>query len=146
MSWWNHIFPSSKSAEKMIDAATKGVDAVWYTEEEKAATREKMRDWYLKLLDSMQAYNVAMRALAFIVGGIWAIHLLIATSLYVLAAFICPAEAESCRSALAARSIDEQLQRHINEPFFLVMMFYFGAAGINGAIRTWNDKKGSAGT
>jgi hypothetical protein len=146
LSWWNHIFPSSKSAEKMIDAATKGVDAVWYTEEEKAATREKMRDWYLKLLDSMQAYNVAMRALAFIVGAIWAFHLLIATALYVLAAFICPAETESCRSALAAQSIDEQLQRHINEPFFLVMMFYFGAAGINGAIRTWNDKKGSAGT
>lgn len=140
MGWWNKIFPSTRSAEKLIDAATRGVDAVWYTEEERAQTRAELRDWYIKLLDSMQAYNVAMRALAFIVGAVWASHLIVATLLYIAAAFICPIDAETCRAATAASAIDEQLKAHINEPFFLVMGFYFGAAGVNGAIRTWKGK------
>lgn len=141
MSWWSKIFPSSKSAEQLVDAAVKTGDAIWYTDEEKAQAQAQMREWYIKYLGAMQPFNVAMRALAFIVGGIWAAHLIASTLLYMLAVGICAADAEVCRAAMAAQSIDNQLKAHINEPFALVMFFYFGSAGVNGAIRTWQEKK-----
>tara|TARA_R100001530_G_C4313059_1_gene153594 strand:- start:1125 stop:1550 length:426 start_codon:yes stop_codon:yes gene_type:complete len=141
VSWWSKIFPSTKSAEQLVDAAVKTGDAIWYTDEEKAQAQAQMRDWYIKLLGAMQPFNVAMRALAFIVGGIWVIHLIASTAMYMLAVFICAPDAEVCRAAMAAASIDKQLSSHINDPFYLVMAFYFGAAGVNGAIRTWQEKK-----
>ncbi|WP_020208274.1 hypothetical protein [Gilvimarinus chinensis] len=141
MSWWSKIFPSTKSADSLVKAAIDSGDALFYTEEEKEAGRAQMREWYIKLLGAMQPFNVAMRALAFIVGGIWAIHLIVSTVLYMLAVVICAPDAEVCRAAMAAASIDNQLTKHINSPFYLVMVFYFGAAGVNGAIRTWQEKK-----
>lgn len=140
MSWWSKIFPSSKTAEQLVDAAVKTGDAIWYTEEEKARAQAQMRDWYIKLLGAMQPFNVAMRALAFIVGGIWAFHLVASTLMYMLAVAICAPEAEACRASMAAQALDAQLAAHINDPFKLVMGFYFGAAGVNGVIRTWQEK------
>lgn len=141
MSWWSKIFPSTKSAEQLVSAAVKTGDAIWYTDEEKEAGRQQVRDWYIKLLGAMQPFNIAMRALAFIVGGIWAFHLVISTALYILSVFMCAPDAEVCRMALAATAVDNQLKTHINDPFYLVMAFYFSAAGVNGAIRTWQEKK-----
>lgn len=141
MSWWTKIFPSTKSAEQLVDAAVRAGDAIWYTEEEKAQAQAHMREWYIKLLGAMQPFNVAMRALAFIVGGVWATHLILSTVLYMLAVGLCDPSATYCAASVAAQSIDNQLTKHINDPFYLVMAFYFGAAGVNGAIRTWQERK-----
>ena len=137
MGWWSKIFPSTKSAEKLVDAAVKTGDAIWYTDEEKAQGRQQVREWYIQLLGAMQPFNIAMRALAFIVGGIWAFHLVTSTALYMAAVVLCDPGAEVCRSQLAAAAVDSQLTNHINEPFYMVMVFYFGAASVNGAIRTF---------
>ena len=141
MSWWSKIFPSTKSAEQLVDAAVRTGDAIWYTDEEKAQAQAQIREWYIRLLGAMQPFNVAMRSLAFIVGGVWLVHLLVSSLLFVAAVFICAPDAEACRAAMAATAIDSQLAMHINDPFKLVMGFYFGSALANGAIRTWQEKK-----
>lgn len=101
----------------------------------------QMREWYIQLLGAMQPFNVAMRVLAFAVAIVWALHLVTSSLMYMIAVFLCAPDAEVCRAAMAAQSIDAQLANHINSPFMLVMGFYFGAAGVNGAIRTWQERK-----
>ena len=140
MSWWKNIFLSTKSIDSMVAGVINTGDALFYTEEEKAQSRADTREWYIKLISSMTPYNVAMRVLAFAVASVWVVHLIASSTLYGAAIIICGVDAEVCRTALAAKAIDSQLTQHINEPFYMVMMFYFGAAGVNGAIRTWKDK------
>ena len=132
MSWFKSLFFSTDAAGKALDAAIKSGDAVFYTEEEKADFSLKVKAWYLDLLASMKPFNVAMRLLAIGVGSMWALHLLASTSLYMFAVMLC--EADTCFIADAATSVDSQMTKHINDNFQTIIMFYFGAAGVNSAI------------
>lgn len=140
MSILKRIFAGPDTISKTVDAAISAGDKIWYTEEEKAENKLKVQGWYLKLLDSMSPYNLAMRVLAFVVATMWSIMLLSSTSLYVISSFVCPGD-EACKPYIAANKIEHQMTTHINEPFGLIMLFYFGAAGVNGAIRTYNEGK-----
>ncbi len=140
MGWFNRIFPSAKSVDKAVDAAIATGDKLFYTTEEKADDRAKMREWYLKLLGSMSAYNIAMRALAFIVAGLWS-FLVIAITLFLVAGiFLCEPSADVCRPADAAGELGLLAKEHVTPYFAMIMAFYFGAAGINGAIRTYKGQ------
>jgi hypothetical protein len=69
MSVLNKIFPVSKSAGKIVDSITKGVDESILTKEEKA-------NYLLKWLDASLPHNTTMRVLAWSVGGVWIISYL----------------------------------------------------------------------
>lgn len=141
MKWLSRLFGSTSMLEKTTDAVISAGDKLFYTDEEKAEAAQEMRGWYLKFIDSMQPYNLAMRILAFGVFFVWALHLLLSTGMYVVAFIVCEPAAEACAPALAAKAINAQLTEHINDPFGMVMIFYFGAAGVNGAIRTYLGNK-----
>ncbi len=150
MSWLTRLFGSTKTLDKVVDAAVSAGDKIWHTDEEKADDRHRMQEWYLKLLDSMQPFNVAMRVLAFSVAFMWGVHLMASTSMHIASFFTCDHKVSSsgdvstvgvCRAEYAADKISKQMVDHINDPFGLVMIFYFGAAGVNGAIRTYNNKQ-----
>lgn len=140
MNIFKRIFAGPDTVGKMVDAGISAGDKLFYTEEEKAENHLKMQGWYLKLLESMSPYNLAMRVLAFVVAAMWSIMLASSTSLYVVSAFACKASEPDCRSHAAAKYIDDQMSEHINDPFAMIMLFYFGAAGVNGAIRTYKSK------
>ena len=141
MSWLSSIFPTVKTAEKALDAAVKAGDAIFYTDEERAKSKERILNWYIRYLDAMQPFNTAMRVLTYIVGAIWAAHLISSTTLYLIAINVCDPIVAVCTIADSAKQIDLQMESHINEPFKAIMMFYFGSAAINGALRTYGDSK-----
>lgn len=48
----NNIFGSSKNAETIVTGAVKGLDAIFFTKEEKSQANQKLADWYLKYLSA----------------------------------------------------------------------------------------------
>lgn len=140
MSWLRGLFATTDTASKAVDAVIKSGDKLFYTEEEKADFSLKVKDWYLNLLDSMKPFNVAMRLLAVGVFAAWALHLFASTALYMVAILVCDPSADICLIAEAAEKVDAQLSEHINDRFAVIIMFYFGAAGVNSAVATWKSK------
>ena len=141
MGWFSNLFLTSDSANKVVDGVVNAGDKLFYTEEEKEEGRQKMREWYINLVDALKPHNMAMRLLAMGVSAVWSVHLISSTALYILGVFICDIEAEVCLSASAADAIVSQMSEHINTPFLLVIGFYFGATGVNSAIATAIGKK-----
>ena len=134
MGWLSGLFVTTESAGKALDAGISAVDKIWYTEEERADTSLKVKAWYLDLLASMKPFNVAMRLLAVGVFAMWSLYLIASTIMDVAAIFYCDQEALRCSLSLAADSIDNRMSSYINENFGIIIMFYFGAAGVNSAI------------
>jgi len=72
------IFGSKKNTETLVDGAVKGMDALFYTDEEKAEGMAKTRDWFLRYLEASQPQNLARRFIAIVVVGMWAFLVLLA--------------------------------------------------------------------
>lgn len=62
-----------KAAEKVLDAGIRGIDALVYTDEEKAVAHQKLMDTWLKLQEQLAGEStvraVTRRILAFIFAG-----------------------------------------------------------------------------
>ncbi|MGH1372971.1 MAG: hypothetical protein ACRBBW_13105 [Cellvibrionaceae bacterium] len=146
MNIFKRIFAGPETVQTMVKAGIDSGDALFYTSEEKARDKQDVLDWYIKLLDSMAPYNLAMRVLAFVVASVWAVLVMLSGSFYVAGAFVCDVTAqadfiESCRPMLAGNSLSTLLRESVTPYFGLVMTFYFGAAGVNGAIRTYHAER-----
>jgi hypothetical protein len=141
MSFLKGLFVSEKNVGKTLDMVKSAGDKLWYTDEEKADGMQNLRNWYIDLLGSMKPFNVAMRIITIGVGGAWLLHLLISSSLYAASAIWCvPVIVDSvavigaCGLERGAIALDNQMDKHINDNFGLIVIFYFGAAGVNSAI------------
>jgi len=65
------IFSRPEDATKIIDGATKGLDKIFFTKEERADANIKLSEWYLKYLSATEGQNLARRFIAIIVVAIW---------------------------------------------------------------------------
>ena len=140
MGWLSTLFVNPSTVSKVVDAGISAGDKIWYTDEEKADTDLKVKAWYLDLLASMKPFNVAMRLLAIGVFAMWGLHLIASTMMYMTAFFYCAPDAASCSLSIAAQAIEGQMDKHINSHFGIIIMFYFGAAGVNSAIAAAKGK------
>lgn len=140
MSWLKSLFVSEKTIGKTVDAAISAGDKLFYTSEEKADDKAELRKWYIDLLASMKPFNVAMRLLALGVFAMWSIHLIASTGLYVAAFFACSQDGY-CAAAELGRLLEVQMGSHINGHFSTIIMFYFGAAGVNSIVSTAKGSK-----
>lgn len=77
MNIFGAIFGSKKNTETLVDGAVKGMDALFYTDEEKAADMGKTREWFLRYLEASQPQNLARRFIAVVVVGLWAFLVLL---------------------------------------------------------------------
>ena len=68
----SRIFAKPEDASKVIDGAVKGIDAIFFTKEEKSAANQKLSDWYLKYLAATESQNLARRFIAMVVVLLWA--------------------------------------------------------------------------
>lgn len=64
MSWWSTLFNAGDTANKVTDAVINTGDKLFYTEEEKADDRRKMREFFPTLLNAYAPFKIAQRILA----------------------------------------------------------------------------------
>lgn len=74
------IFGSSKNTETLVNAGVSGLDKMFYTQEEKAEGMADLREWFLRYLEASQPQNLARRAIAICVVGLWAALIVVAVA------------------------------------------------------------------
>lgn len=119
------IFGTADHTKTVLDATVAGVDALWYTAEEKAENAAKFADWYLRYLVATGPQNLARRLIALVIVGLWAALVLAGVALW---------KVDRAYSEFIFATLKDVLA----EPFLLVMGFYYAAH----VIRSWvGDKK-----
>ena len=108
------LFGNSDSANKVVDGVVSGVDAMFFTDEEKSVAAQKVLDFKIEYAKHTQNQSVARRVIAFIVSGIWGFLNLLAVALYFL-------------SEPASQFVFKVINENINVPFMIVVGFYFAA-------------------
>lgn len=111
------IFTTPKAVDKTLDAVVAAGDKIWFTEEEKSEHQIIMSEWYLKYLEATQPQALSRRLLAFFIGFMWVVLVLLGTALGVLGDGGNDAKAEY---------VFNILNDVVNSPFTAVVIFYFG--------------------
>lgn len=121
MGFWSWITGGSSVAEKVTDGVVNGVDAIFYTDEEKAQDGMSRTKLWLKVQEVINqqqgATAITRRVLAVIAAIAWCFSLImVAASIYGYG---------SADNAIA-------LFNETSKAFMLVMAFYFGKHVIMG--------------
>jgi hypothetical protein len=113
MAWYSWITGGSETAGKVVDGVISGVDAMFYTDEEKSIANQKILDWKLKYAQASSGQNIARRLIAVMVSSLWAIMLIV----------------EVVAKALGFDAFSEfvfnVLKENLNTPFSVIIGFYF---------------------
>jgi len=125
MGLFARIFGSEKVLEGAVAGVTKGLDALVYTDEEKAhdarQERAAARGVIVEWLKNSQGQNIARRLIALIITAVWLLMYLVSTGLDIVSAF----GADAAYSA-AAVLIGERAHE-MNGAMMLILAFYFAA-------------------
>jgi hypothetical protein len=109
LSW---ITGESKAAEKAIDGVTNGLDAMFFTDEEKSVANQKVLDFKLKWAQATSGQNLARRYISLLVVALWVL-------LVVLTVFLKLIGSES------SQFVFDMLKDVVNNPFMMIIGFYF---------------------
>ena len=92
MSFWGKIFGTEKALTGIVDGVTNGLDALVYTDEEKAsdATKERSeaRLMVVKWMESTQGQNLARRLIALSITAVWLLMYLIKSAVAVVSVWV----------------------------------------------------------
>jgi len=107
------LFGGGKTTEKIVDGVTNGIDAVFYTDEEKAVANQKILDFKLAWLKSTQGQNIARRLIAITVTAMWALLGLIILS------------AKALGYDEFSKFASDYMVNVVVDPFMIIIGFYF---------------------
>ena len=77
MSFLGFLTGKSETAEKVVDGAISGIDALFYTKEEKAVAGLKILDWKLAYAKATQGMSISRRIITFAVTFVWVMLVLL---------------------------------------------------------------------
>ena len=117
LSW---ITGESKSAEKAVDGVVDGLDAMFFTDEERSIASQKVLDFKLKWAQATSGQNLARRYISLAITLLWVVLVLLVVALKLL-------------GLDSADDIFNILKEIVNNPFMLVVGFYFAAHIVRGA-------------
>lgn len=80
MGWVGNLFGTEKAVDNLVDKdngllvrAGTAIGNLHYSDQEKAESDERTREWGIRLLDALAPFKVVQRIIAFTTLGIWAI-------------------------------------------------------------------------
>ncbi|MCR9089871.1 MAG: hypothetical protein NXI11_00780 [Proteobacteria bacterium] len=126
--FWGKLFGTDEALKGVVDGVTNGIDALVYTEEERAnaaaESRAEARAMVVEWMRSTQGQNLARRLLALVVTAVWLAMYLIAACLNITAVWV--GDALSSRLTESA-AIVGQRAHEMNGAMMLILGFYFAA-------------------
>jgi len=118
------IFANPERGDKVLSAATSGLDKAFFTKEERADASAKVGEWYLKWLAATDGQNLARRLIAFMVVFVWSALVLFCVAIrwvsFAMSDFV----------LVVLRDV-------VMQPFSIVIGFYF----LTHAIRSFQKGK-----
>lgn len=138
------IFGSDRAITSVIDNVSKGLDALVYTDEEKAGDAAKdraaARSMIITWMDSTKGQNLARRLIALCIVSVWLVQYLSCMILSVAGVWA----DESEKIAASANIISISAER-MNGAVMLILGFYFAAPYmgniVQGAMNKFGGKK-----
>lgn len=113
MGWFDWITGGGKTAEKVVDGVSSGLDAMFFTDEEKSQANQKILDWKLKYFEATKSSNVTRRVIALMIVGLWVV---LVVGMVISHGFGAVAYAEY---------LFKTLTDIVMQPFSIIIGFYF---------------------
>ena len=124
MSFWARVFGAPDVVNKTVDAVVNTGDKLFFTDEEKSESNQKLLDWVLAFHKATEGSNLARRLVAVLTTSVF-------LSMVVLVAGL---TAFGVGTAAATLNVITEL---LVVPMGMIMTFYFTA----GIVRDWAAKK-----
>lgn len=122
------IFGSEKALDTAVSGISRGIDALVYTEEEKAADaaeeRKRGRQMVVEWMANSSGQKLARRLIAVSITFVWLMQYIAAWALVVTAVFVDPETADRLKEASA---ITQDHSDGMTGAIMLILSFYFAA-------------------
>ena len=139
MSFWGKIFGTEKALTGIVDGVTNGLDALVYTDEEKAsdATKERSeaRLMVVKWMELTQGQNLARRLIALSITAVWLLMYLIKSAVAVVSVWV-----DSPDMWLDTAKVVGDSAESMNGAMMLILAFYFAAPHMGDIARAAMNK------
>jgi len=131
MSFWGKLFGSDKALEGVISGVTNGLDALVYTDEEKAGDAAKERtEGRMMVIEWMKAtagQNLSRRLIALSITGVWLSMKLASVLCGMVAVFTNDYGVVTAAKVNAVGVIASDASSDMNAAVMLILAFYFAA-------------------
>ena len=129
MSFFGKLFGTEKALTSVVDGVSKGLDALVYTDEEKATDaakdRSEARAMVVGWMAATQGQNLARRLIALSITGAWLGLYLISVVTSFTAIFV--GSDVTVNKLLAASALSKNSAIELNNAVMLILAFYFAA-------------------
>jgi hypothetical protein len=127
MSFWGKVFGTDEAIKGAVDAVRDGLDALVYTNEEKAVDaakeRSEARSMLVGWMEATQGQNLARRLISLAITGVWLFQYIVAQLAMSIAVFWTGKASELNELAkLNMASADD-----MGSAVMLILAFYFAA-------------------
>lgn len=131
MSFWGKLFGTEKALNGIVDGVTNGLDALVYTDEEKAADaaadRSEARKMVVQWMAATQGQNLARRLIALSITGVWLSMYLLSVLCAMVAVFTNAAGVVTAEKINQVGIIAKGAAMDMNPAVMLILAFYFAA-------------------
>lgn len=140
MSFWGRLFGTDEAISGVVTSVTKGLDALVYTDEEKAVAaakdRSEARSMLVGWMEATQGQNLARRLISLAITGVWLIQYLVAQIASSIAVFW--TESAGQLNALAALQL--QSADNMSPAVMLILAFYFAAPHMSDVVKAFTER------
>ena len=127
MSFWGKLFGTDEAIRGTIDAVKDGIDALVYTDEEKAVDaskeRSEARSMLVEWMQATQGQNLARRLISLAITGVWLLQYIVSQIAASIAIFW-QARSEQLNT-LAKLQLESA--NDMSPAVMLILAFYFAA-------------------
>jgi hypothetical protein len=131
MSFWGKLFGTEKALTGIVDGVTNGLDALVYTDEEKAAAaaddRSEARKMVVGWMAATQGQNLARRLIALSITGVWLSMYLVSVLCAMVAVFTNADGVVNAEKINEVGVIAKSAAMDMNPAVMLILAFYFAA-------------------
>ena len=131
MSFWGKLFGTEKALTGIVDGVTNGLDALVYTDEEKAADaakdRSEARAMVVQWMAATQGQNLARRLIALSITGTWLGMYLLSVLCGMVAVFTNNLGVVTAAKITEVGAIAKTAAMDMNPAVMLILAFYFAA-------------------
>ena len=123
MGFLSFLTGQSSTAEKVVDGAISGIDAMFYTTEEKAQANQKILEWKLQYASATQGMSISRRVITFTISAAWLLLVLLTVAVGLMTG------GDSASVAFLMSVMTDVVM----QPFSIIVGFYFLAHVVGNA-------------
>ena len=139
MSIWGRIFGTENALNSVVDGVKNGLDALVYTDEEKASDsakdRSEARAMVVHWMQATQGQNLARRLIALTINGTWLSMYLISVFCSMAAVFF-----DDNSKIIAVSDVAKAAATDMNPAVMLILAFYFAAPHMGDIAKAFVNK------